>query len=135
MQELDFDKKHIWHPFTQALTASEPLFIKRGKGAFLFDHNNQAYLDLISSWWVTCHGHAHTKIAKSIFKQAQVLEQVIFAGFTHEPAITVCKKLLNHLPKSLSRFFFSDNGSTACEVALKMSFQYFFNQNQKDKKI
>jgi adenosylmethionine-8-amino-7-oxononanoate aminotransferase len=135
MKEKEFDKNHLWHPFTQALTADDPLCIVKGKGPFLFDEKGKKYIDLISSWWVTCHGHAHPKLAKAIYKQAQTLEQVIFAGFTHLPAIHLGQKLLKYLPKDLTRFFFSDNGSTAIEVALKMAYQYFYNQNQKEKKI
>ena len=135
MKEKEFDKNHLWHPFTQALTADDPLCIVKGKGPFLFDEKGKKYIDLISSWWVTCHGHAHPKLAQAIYKQAKTLEQVIFAGFTHLPAIHLCQKLLKYLPKDLTRFFFSDNGSTAIEVALKMAYQYFYNQNQKEKKI
>jgi adenosylmethionine-8-amino-7-oxononanoate aminotransferase len=135
MIDLEFDQQHLWHPFTQALKAQAPLGIVKAQGAYLFDGEQTPYLDLISSWWVTCHGHAHPKIARKIYEQAKVLEQVIFAGFTHPPAIQLCKNLLKHLPAPLSRFFFSDNGSTAVEVALKMAYQYFYNQDQKQKKI
>ena len=135
MDYQQFDKKHLWHPFTQALNQEDPLCIVKGKGANLFDQDEKAYLDLVSSWWVTCHGHAHPKIARAIYKQALELEQVIFAGFTHPPALNLVSKLKKHLPSELSRFFFSDNGSTAVEVALKMAYQYFFNQNQKEKTI
>lgn len=135
MNYIQFDKNHIWHPFTQALGAKDPLFIDKAKGSYLYDEKGTAYLDLISSWWVSCHGHAHPQIAKAIFKQAKTLEQVIFAGFTHKPACLVCQKLLSVLPPSLSRFFFSDNGSTAVEVALKMAYQFFFNKNEPQRKI
>lgn len=135
MNYTQFDKNHIWHPFTQALGAKDPLFIDKGKKAYLYDEKGDPYLDLISSWWVSCHGHAHPKIAQAIFKQAKTLEQVIFAGFTHKPACLVCEKLLKVLPAPLSRFFFSDNGSTAVEVALKMAYQFFFNKGKEHKKI
>jgi adenosylmethionine---8-amino-7-oxononanoate aminotransferase len=135
MNDIDFDKTHIWHPFTQALGAKAPLYVSKAKGAYIYDDKNKAYLDLISSWWVTCHGHSHKQIAHAIYQQAKTLEQVIFAGFTHKPAVSLCRELLKVLPKNLSRFFFSDNGSTAVEVALKMAYQYFFNKNKPDKKI
>ncbi len=124
------DQKLIWHPFTQEKTASPVLPIVRGKGSYLFDENGNSYLDLISSWWVNLHGHAHPDIAQSIYKQALELEHVIFAGCTHPPAIELCEKLSDLLPRSLSRFFFSDNGSTAVEVSLKLAYQYWQNRGE-----
>lgn len=90
-------------------------------------------IDCISSWWVTIHGHSHPTLANALFQQAQQLEQVIFAGFTHEPAERLAHKLLAHLPKSLTRVFFSDNGSTAIEVALKMAYQYWYNKGERQR--
>lgn len=127
------DKKIIWHPFTQEKTAPLPIAIKSAKGAYLYDEDNKPYLDLISSWWVNLHGHAQPDIAKAIYEQALKLEHVIFAGFTHEPAVSLCEKLRQLLPSSLSRFFFSDNGSTSVEVALKMAYQYWVNQGSQKK--
>ena len=121
------DKRIIWHPFTQEKTAAEVISIKRAKGSYLYDENDKAYLDLISSWWVNIHGHAQAEIANSIYEQAKTLEHVIFAGFTHEPAVNLCEGLQNLLPTDLCKFFFSDNGSTAVEVALKMAYQYWRN--------
>ncbi len=121
------DKRIIWHPFTQEKTAPEVISIKRAQGCYLYDENDKAYLDLISSWWVNLHGHAHPEIAKSIYEQAKTLEHVIFAGFTHEPAVNLCEGLQTILPTDLCKFFFSDNGSTAIEVALKMAYQYWRN--------
>jgi len=128
------DQKIIWHPFTQEKTASPVLPIVRGKGSYLFDENGNSYLDLVSSWWVNLHGHAHPDIAQSIYKQALELEHVIFAGCTHPPAIELCEKLSDLLPKSLSRFFFSDNGSTAVEVSLKLAYQYWQNRGETDRR-
>lgn len=121
------DKQIIWHPFTQEKTAPEVISVKKARGAYLYDENDKSYLDLISSWWVNIHGHAHPEIAKSIYEQAQTLEHVIFAGFTHEPAVTLCESLQTILPPELCKFFFSDNGSTAVEVAVKMAYQYWKN--------
>ncbi len=121
------DKRIIWHPFTQEKTATEAISIKRAAGCYLYDENDKSYLDLISSWWVNLHGHAHPEIAKTIYEQAKLLEHVIFAGFTHEPAVNLCEGLQTLLPQSLCKFFFSDNGSTAVEVALKMAYQYWRN--------
>lgn len=124
------DQKIIWHPFTQAQTAEPPLPISRGKGVYLYDDQDNAYLDLISSWWVNLHGHGHPKIAEAIYQQALQLEHVIFAGFTHDPAVMLCESLKRILPPSLNRFFFSDNGSTAVEIALKIAYQYWLNHGQ-----
>lgn len=108
-------------------TAEPPIAIKRGYGSYLYDTDDTPYLDLISSWWVNLHGHAHPDIVKAIHAQSMTLEHVIFAGFTHEPAVQLCEKLQPLLP-GFSKFFFSDNGSTAVEVALKMAYQYWRNQ-------
>lgn len=131
----DRDKKIIWHPFTQEKTANDVIPIKKGKGIYLYDENGKEYMDLISSWWVNIHGHANEEIAHSIYNQAKQLEHVIFAGFTHEPAVVLCEELQKILPQQLCRFFFSDNGSTAVEVALKMAYQYWYNRGQKQRKL
>lgn len=117
----------IWRPFTQMKTTPEPLKVKRGEGVWLELEDDRRILDCISSWWVTIHGHAHPKLAEALYQQANNLEHVIFAGFTHEPAEQLARKLLKHLPSQLTRVFFSDNGSTAVEVALKMAYQYWRN--------
>lgn len=121
------DKKIIWHPFSQEKTVGLPLSIQSGKGAYLVDFENKSYLDLISSWWVNLHGHAHPAVAQAIYEQALKLEHVIFSKITHEPAVVLCEQLQAILPPALSRFFFSDNGSTAVESALKMAYQYWHN--------
>ncbi len=100
----------------------------RGQGAYLYDDQGKAYLDLISSWWVNLHGHAHPHITTAIAQQAGELEHVLFAGMTHPPAIELAETLSCLLPKSLCKFFYSDNGSTSVEVALKMAYQYWRNQ-------
>jgi adenosylmethionine---8-amino-7-oxononanoate aminotransferase len=127
------DQALVWHPFTQAQTADLPLAMVRGEGAYLYDEEGHAYLDLISSWWVNLHGHGHPKIAKAIYEQALKLEHIIFAGFTHMPAVALCEALRLHLPASLTRFFFSDNGSTAVEIALKMAYQFWRNKGQEQR--
>lgn len=111
-------------------TAPAPLPVARAEGAFLYLDDGRRIVDCISSWWVTLHGHACPEIADAIAEQARTLEQVIFAGFTHEPAQTLARNLLQHLPPLLTRVFFSDNGSTAVEVALKMAYQYWRNIGQ-----
>lgn len=120
----------IWQPFTQMKTSPLPLKVVKGQGVMLQLEDGRQIMDCISSWWVTIHGHGHPTIANAIYQQAQQLEHVIFAGFTHEPAEKLACKLLTHLSPSLTRVFFSDNGSTAVEVALKMAYQYWYNQGE-----
>lgn len=117
------DSKCIWHPFTQAQTAPPPLPIVQGRGAYLYIETGERYLDATSSWWVNLHGHAHPYIAEKIAIQAHELEHVLFAGCTHPQAILLAERLLDLLPLEKGRVFYSDNGSTAVETALKMAFQ------------
>ncbi|UTW61080.1 adenosylmethionine--8-amino-7-oxononanoate transaminase [bacterium SCSIO 12741] len=132
---LERDKRLVWHPYSQAKTAGDPIAITHGKDEFLFDADGKKYIDAVSSWWVTLHGHSNQHIADTIHKQLQTLEHVIFSGFTHEPAVELCERLLPLLPNSQSRFFFSDNGSTAVEIGLKMAIQFFKNKGEKRTKI
>ena len=127
------DINYIWHPFTQMKTASKPIHIASGKGAILYDINGNPYIDAISSWWVNIHGHANEYIANKIAEQARILEQVVFAGFTHSPAKTLAKSIIENLPSHFSKVFFSDNGSTAVEVGIKMAIQFWYNQGIKNK--
>jgi adenosylmethionine---8-amino-7-oxononanoate aminotransferase len=128
------DRNVIWHPYTQHQNRPDAVPIVRGEGALLFDENGNSYIDAISSWWVNLHGHAHPYIAEKIYRQAQVLEQVIFTHFTHEPAVRLAERLLRIIPGNLSKIFYSDNGSTAVEVALKMSIQYWQNYGKPERK-
>lgn len=114
----------LWRPFTQMKTAPQPLLIESGKGALLYASDGRTYIDANSSWWVTLHGHAHPAIAKRIAAQAYQLEQVILADCVHPPALTLANRLLQLLPGDMSKVFFSDNGSTAVETALKMALQH-----------
>lgn len=125
------DKKTIWHPYTPAKLSPDSIGIIKSKGTLLWDENGNKYIDAVSSWWTNIHGHAHPFIANAIAQQAKKLEQVIFAGFTHKPAVHLAERLLKLLPSNQSKVFFSDDGSTAVEVALKMSLQYFFNSGKK----
>ncbi len=124
----------IWQHFTQMKTAPEPLKVVKGNGIRLELEDGREIFDCISSWWVTLHGHSHPAIAETLYRQAQTLEHVIFTGFTHEPAEQLARKLLTHVPANLTRVFFSDNGSTAVEVALKMAYQYWRNRGERDRK-
>jgi len=125
------DARHVWHPYTQHFNAPEPVPIVRAQGAYLYDAYGRAIFDAISSWWVTLHGHAHPAIAAAIAGQARTLEQVIFAGFTHEPAALLAEDLVQRLPRGLTRVFFSDDGSTAVEVALKVALQHWKNRGKR----
>jgi adenosylmethionine-8-amino-7-oxononanoate aminotransferase len=129
------DKKAVWHPFTQLNTAPLPIAIVKGEGAYLFDEQGKRYIDGIASWWVNVHGHCHPYLTKKIAEQLQTLEHAIFSGFTHEPAVQLAERLLKRLPENQSKIFYSDNGSTAVEVALKMAFQYWSNQSISKTKI
>ncbi|MDB5232088.1 MAG: adenosylmethionine-8-amino-7-oxononanoate aminotransferase [Chitinophagaceae bacterium] len=134
MNLAEKDKKFVWHPFTHQKSMADPIAIVKGKGSLLFDEKGNSYIDAISSWWVNIHGHAHPYIAEKIYQQALTLEQVIFAGFTHEPAVTLAEKLIEHLGSSFHKIFYSDNGSTSTEVAIKMALQYWWNQGFAKKK-
>lgn len=123
------DSAYIWHPFTQMKTASLPIPIVKGEGIYLYSQDGRRYIDAISSWWVNLHGHAHPYIIEKIYAQAKQLEHVMFAGFTHQPAVDLASRLLPLLPGAMSKIFYSDNGSTAVETALKMAFQYWYNKN------
>ncbi len=131
MNLTERDQNNIWHPYTQHKTAALPIAIKRGEGALLWDENDKEYIDAIASWWVNPFGHSNKFIADAIYKQLTTLEHVLFGGFTHEPAIILAEKLLEILPKNQQKIFFSDNGSTAVEVAIKVALQYFFNKGEK----
>lgn len=124
---VERDAAVIWHPYTQMKLAPAPMPIVKGEGVYLIDEAGNRYIDAISNWWVTLHGHGHAYLAGKIYEQAQTLEQVIFAGFTHEPAVKLAERLLQVLPAGFSKVFYSDNGSTAVEVALKMAIQYWNN--------
>ncbi len=129
------DLKVIWHPYTQMQTAAPPVGIVRGEGACLYDEDDKCYIDAVSSWWVNIHGHAHPYIAAKVAEQLQKLEHVIFAGFTHQPAVELAERLLEIIPNNQRKVFYSDNGSTAVEVAIKMCLQYWYNRGGQRTKI
>lgn len=135
MNLTERDLKVIWHPYTQMKTAAPPIGIVRGEGAGLFDEQGKKYIDAVSSWWVNIHGHAHPYIAKKVSEQLHKLEHVIFAGFTHEGAVELAERLLAILPNNQQKAFYSDNGSTAIEVAIKMCLQYWLNKGDQRTKI
>jgi len=124
------DKRYVWHPYTQHGTEVEPTVIARAKGASLFDAQGREILDLISSWWTCTHGHSHPKINAALAHQAGELEHVMFAGFTHAPAVNLAERLAGLLPGDLNRVFFSDDGSTSVEVAIKIAYQSWVNRGE-----
>jgi adenosylmethionine---8-amino-7-oxononanoate aminotransferase len=129
------DRDHIWHPFTSFTNGVSPIHVTHATGLYLYTADGRRIMDMISSWWVNLHGHSNPVIAEAIAKQAKTLEHVIFAGFTHEPAIHLAKNLLSVLPENQNRIFFSDNGSTAVEVGIKMALQFWYNQGVTKKRI
>ena len=130
MNLTERDSQNIWHPYTQHKTSKPPIAIVKGEGALLWDENGKEYIDAIASWWVNPFGHSNRFIADAIYKQLTTLEHVLFGGFTHEPAVVLSEKLLLILPNNQNKIFFSDNGSTAVEVAIKVAFQFFYNKNE-----
>jgi adenosylmethionine-8-amino-7-oxononanoate aminotransferase len=130
MSLVQRDDAHLWHPYTQMLTRPAPIPIVRGEGVYLLTEDGRRLLDATSSWWVNIHGHAHPRLADALASQARTLEHVIFANCTHEPGVQLAERLLAVLPRGLSRVFYSDNGSTAVEVAMKMASQFWSNHGQ-----
>lgn len=133
---VEKDLKYIWHPCSQMkdYETLKPIVIEKGKGIYIYDTNGNRYVDVISSWWCNLLGHCHPKINAAVKKQIDELEHVIFANFSHKPAITLCEKLSEVLPDGLCKFNFSDNGSSSIECAMKMSFQYHYQSGNPQKK-
>ena len=130
------DLKYIWHPCSQMkdYETLPPIVIERGEGINLYDINGKCYKDVISSWWCNLLGHSNPIINNAVKKQIDSLEHVIFANFTHKPAVTLCQELMKVLPEGLCKFNFADNGSAAVEMSLKMSFQYHQQTGHPEKK-
>ncbi len=129
------DLLYNWHPYTQHKTASIFPAIVKGKDALLWDENGMEYIDAIASWWVNPYGHSNQVIADAIYKQLTTLEHVLFGGFTHDKAVELSEKLIEILPSNQKKIFYSDNGSTAVEVAIKVALQFFYNKGNKRTKI
>ena len=125
------DQRYLWHAYTQHKTSDTPIAIVKGKDALLWDENGNTYIDAIASWWVNPYGHSNERLARKAYEQLTSLEHVLFGGFTHQPACDLAEALLKILPKNQSKVFFSDNGSTAVEVAVKIALQYYYNRGEK----
>jgi len=129
------EKSRIWHPFTQHALQDAITQVARGEGAYLYTADGRRIIDAIASWWVVTHGHCHPHIVNAIQKQAEQLNQIIFAGYTHEPAEELAVQLLKLTPPGLDYVFFSDSGSTSVEVALKMALGYWHNIGERRSRI
>jgi adenosylmethionine---8-amino-7-oxononanoate aminotransferase len=127
---IDRDRAALWHPYTQMQTAPAPLPIVQAEGIYLYTEDGRRILDAISSWWVNIHGHSNPALNRALADQALRLEHVMFAGCTHAPAVELAERLIEVLPTGLTRVFYSDNGSTAVEVAVKAALQYWRNLGQ-----
>lgn len=127
---IENDLRHVWHPFTQHYTASTPLAIVKAKGSILTTDKGKEYIDANSSWWVNTHGHGHPAIGSAIKEQFDKIDHIIFAGCSHPKASELAVRLCNKLGNGFERVFFSDNGSTAVEVAIKMAIQFWFNKGE-----
>ena len=129
MNLVERDKKVVWHPFTQAKTDPDPLPIVKAEGSRVYDENGKSYIDCNSSWWVNLHGHGHPSIGKAIKDQFDQVDHVLLAGSTHHPVVELAETVLEMLPDGFSKVFYSDSGSTATEIAIKMAIQYWDNQD------
>ncbi len=129
------DKKHLWHPLTQHKSHPNHLPIVKAKGCILTDEDGKEYIDGIASWYTCMYGHCNDYIIAKVKNQLDQLDQVVFSGFTHKPAVELSEELMKILPNNQQKIFFSDNGSTAVDIAIKMAFQFHFNQGKKRGKI
>ena len=132
----NIDRRHIWHPFTQMKQweAEEPLIIEKGRGNYLIDTEGRRYLDAISSMWVNLHGHGRKEIDKAVKAQLKNIAHSTLLGLANVPSIELAERLVNIAPAGLTRVFYSDNGSTAVEIALKMAYQFFLQTGKPEKK-
>ena len=133
--DLVRDLHHVWHPCTQHkdYETTPPILVERAEGIYLYDREGNRYMDVISSWWVNLFGHNHPRLNAALTRQLEKMAHVMFAGITHQPAIDLAETLVDLSPAGLEKVFFSDNGSTSVEVALKMSLQYWQEKGQPQK--
>ncbi|HNJ06131.1 MAG TPA: aminotransferase class III-fold pyridoxal phosphate-dependent enzyme, partial [Leptospiraceae bacterium] len=130
---LNWHAKHAWQPFTQMKLSAPPVIIDRAEGLYLIASDGRKIIDAVGSWWVSIHGHNHPDIVNAVQKQLNALDQVMYAGFTHEPAARLSHRLSEKTNGHLPRAFYSDNGACAVEIGLKMAFQYFVNCGRPEK--
>ncbi len=129
------DREYIWHPYSSLINRRENVVIRSASGVYLHTEDGRSVIDAVSSWWVNIHGHSHPLLVRKLAEQAECMEHIIFAGFTHEPAIRLAERLLNLLPGDQKKIHFSDNGSTAVEVAIKLAIQYKRNRGKASGKV
>lgn len=129
------DARSVWHPFTQHGIPSRLLTASRAEGCYIYDADSNRYTDLISSWWVSIHGHSHPAVVEAVCQQAATLDHVLFAGATHEPAVRLAEVLLEMAGMADGKVFYSDDGSTAVEVAIKMALQFHTNTGSPRQRI
>ena len=134
MSLASLDKQYIWHPFTQ-MKGAKITPIVRGEGVFLIDEEGKKYIDAVSSWWVKIHGHSNPYIGEVLQRQFNELDHIIFAGLTHPKAVELANRLTSKLPQEINKVFYSDNGSTANEIALKMALQFWHNQGMEKNRL
>jgi adenosylmethionine-8-amino-7-oxononanoate aminotransferase len=132
---LERDRDRVWHPYTQSGFGIDPLAVVRGDGSSLVLEDGRRILDGISSWWCCLHGHGNKRLARAAAEQFETLDHVLFAGVTHEPAVALAERLCGAYPHSFSRVFFSDNGSTAVEVAIKLAVQFWRNRGERRSRV
>ena len=130
---LDFDKKHIWHPYTSATKPNDCLLVERAEGVYLYLQDGTKLMDGMSSWWSSIHGYNHPVLNRAIAEQTSKMAHVMFGGLTHRPAIELARELLKIVPEGLEHVFYCDSGSVAVEIALKMAFQYWQSKNEPGK--
>ena len=135
MELQEIDKNHLWHPLTQHQLYPDHIAIDKAEGVLLFDTEGNQYIDAISSWYTCMYGHCNPYITEKVSTQMKKLDHVVFTGFTHQPAVELANKLISILPKNQQKLFFSDNGSTSVDIAIKMALQYHFNKGEKKQKI
>ncbi|MEI7999306.1 MAG: aminotransferase class III-fold pyridoxal phosphate-dependent enzyme [Candidatus Omnitrophota bacterium] len=132
------DKKYLWHPFTQMkdwlADDQQPLVIDRAQGVYLIDTDGNQYIDGVSSLWVNVHGHGHPKIDAAIKRQVDSLSHSTILGLANTPSVELAERLVSIAPKGLKKVFYSDNGSTSVEIALKMAYQYWQNNGKPTKR-
>ena len=128
---MNRDKEYLWHPLTQHKTAADSKTIVKTEGVYLYDDKGNKYIDGISSWYTAVYGHRNPVVVDAVKMAMDQMDQVVFTGFTHEPAMKLGEEILKIAPSSMSKIFFSDNGSTTVDIALKMSLQYWHNQGLK----
>jgi adenosylmethionine-8-amino-7-oxononanoate aminotransferase len=129
MDNLEFDKKHLWHPYTSTTKPSKTHFVESANGCEIILQDGTKLIDGMASWWSAIHGYSHPKLVEAVQKQAEKMSHIMFGGLTHEPAIELGKKLLSFLPKEFQHIFFADSGSVSVEVAMKTAIQFQFNKN------